>query len=163
MSENKEKIIASNRKARHDYHVIDTMETGIVLTGTEVKSLREGKANLKDSYARVQNEEVYLYNTHISPYSEGSYNNHEPLRQRKLLLHKKEIRKLIGKVQEKGLTMVPLKLYFKNGKVKVELAIVRGKKMYDKRRDIDKRESEREIQRHLSAKRMGIRKHKQRF
>jgi SsrA-binding protein len=163
MSENKEKIIATNRKARHDYHVIDTMETGIVLTGTEVKSLREGKANLKDSYARVQNEEVYLYNTHISPYSEGSYNNHEPLRQRKLLLHKKEIRKLIGKVQEKGLTMVPLKLYFKNGKVKVELAIVRGKKMYDKRRDIDKRESEREIKRHLSAKRIGIRKHKQRF
>ena len=123
-----------------------------MLTGTEVKSLREGKANLKDSYARVQNEEVYLYNAHISPYAEGSYNNHEPLRQRKLLLHKKEIRKLIGKVQEKGLTMVPLKLYFKNGKVKVELAIVKGKKMFDKRRDIDKRESEREIQRHMKQK-----------
>lgn len=155
MSEKNEKIIATNRKARHDYHIIDTMEAGIVLTGTEVKSLRQGKANLKDSYARVDNEEVYLFNTHISPYTEGSYNNHEPLRQRKLLLHKKEIRKLIGKVQEKGLTMVPLKLYFKNGKVKVELAVVRGKKMYDKRRDLDKRESQREIERHM--------KHKQRF
>lgn len=152
MGDKAEKVIASNRKARHDYHVLDTMEAGIMLTGTEVKSLRDGKANLKDSYARVHNGEVYLFNTHISPYNEGSYNNHEPLRERKLLLHKKEISKLIGKVQEKGLTMVPLKLYFKNGKVKVELAVVRGKKMYDKRRDIDKRESEREIKRHMKNK-----------
>ena len=152
MSEKSEKVISTNRKARHDYHVLDTMETGIVLTGTEVKSLREGKANLKDSYARLHNGEVYLFNTHISPYTEGNYNNHEPLRERKLLLHKKEILKLIGKVHEKGLTMVPLKLYFRNGKVKVQLAIVRGKKMYDKRRDIDKRESDREIERHMKNK-----------
>jgi SsrA-binding protein len=152
MSEQNDKVIATNRKARHDYHIIDTMETGIILTGTEVKSLRQGRANLKDSYARVDREEVYLFNTHISPYAEGSYNNHEPMRQRKLLLHRKEIRKLIGKVQEKGLTMVPLKLYFKNGKVKVQLAIVRGKREYDKRRDIDKRESQREISRHMKNK-----------
>jgi SsrA-binding protein len=150
-----EKIIATNRKARHEYHVLDTFETGIVLTGTEVKSLRDGKANLKDSYAAVRNGEVFLLNTHISPYANGSYNNHDPLRQRKLLLHKKEIKKLIGRVQEKGLTLVPLKLYFKNGKVKVELAIAKGKKLYDKRHDIAKRESDREIKRYL--------KHKERF
>lgn len=150
-----EKIITNNRKARHDYHIIDTLEAGIVLQGTEVKSLRDGKANLKDSYANVRDEEVYLYNMHISPYTHGNINNHDPLRQRKLLLHKKEIKKLIGKTQEKGLTLVPLKLYFKNGKVKVELAIARGKKMYDKREAIAKRESDRELKRVL--------KHKQRY
>ncbi|MFQ5772551.1 MAG: SsrA-binding protein SmpB [bacterium] len=150
-----EKIITTNRKARHEYHILSTMETGIALLGTEVKSLRNGRANLKDSYANLKNGEVYLINSHISPYSHGNINNHDPLRQRKLLLHKKEIKKLVGKVQEKGLTLVPLKLYFKNGKVKVELALAKGKKVYDKRRDIAKRESEREIKRHL--------KYKQRF
>ena len=150
-----EKIITNNRKARHDYHIIDTFETGIALLGTEVKALRDGKANLKDSYATVKNEEVFLQGVHISPYSHGNINNHDPIRERKLLLHKKEIRKLIGKTQEKGLTLVPLKMYFKNGKVKVELAIARGKKLYDKRDVISKRESDRELRR--------IMKHKGRF
>lgn len=147
-----EKIITINRKARHDYEILGTMETGIVLCGTEVKSLREGRANLKDSYANVKGGEVFLYNAHISAYSHGNINNHNPLRTRKLLLHKKEIKKLIGKVQEKGLTLVPLRLYFKNGKVKVEIAIARGKKVYDKRRDIAKRDSERELQRQFRSK-----------
>lgn len=147
-----EKIIATNRKARHEYEILDSLEAGIVLTGTEVKSLRAGKANLKDSYANVRNGEVFLYSMHISPYSHGNYNNHDPLRDRKLLLHKKEIKKLIGKVQEKGLTLVPLKLYFKDGKVKVELAVARGKKIYDKRRDIAKRDAERDLQRQLRDK-----------
>jgi SsrA-binding protein len=147
-----EKIITQNRKARHDYHILETMETGIVLQGTEVKSLRDGKANLKDSYASVKDGEVFLYNVHISPYSHGNLNNHDPVRTRKLLLHRKEIKKLIGRVQEKGLTMVPLKLYFKNGVAKVELAIVKGKRQYDKREDIAKRDAEREMQRHLKHK-----------
>lgn len=144
-----EKIITTNRKARHDYEILETMEAGIVLQGTEVKSLREGRANLKDSYATVKDGEVFLLNAHISPYKHGNINNHEPTRTRKLLLHKKEIRRLIGKVQEKGLTLVPLKMYFKNGKVKVELALARGKKIYDKRKDMAKRDAELEIKRHL--------------
>jgi len=150
-----EKIITTNRKARHEYHVLDTMEAGIVLAGTEVKALRDGRANLKDSYANVKDGEVFLYNTHISPYDFGNINNHDPTRVRKLLLHKKEIKKLIGKTHEKGLTLVPLKLYFKNGKVKVQLALAKGKKIYDKRQDIAKRESDLELRRVL--------KHKQRF
>ncbi|RMD89203.1 MAG: SsrA-binding protein SmpB [Calditrichaeota bacterium] len=144
-----EKIITTNRKARHDYEILETMEAGIVLQGTEVKSLREGRANLKDSYATVKDGEVFLLNAHISPYKHGNINNHEPTRTRKLLLNKKEIRRLIGKVQEKGLTLVPLKMYFKNGKVKVELALARGKKIYDKRKDIAKRDAELEIRRQL--------------
>jgi SsrA-binding protein len=147
-----EKIITTNRKARHEYEILETMEAGVVLLGTEVKSLREGRANLKDSYASVRAGEVFLHNAHISPYSHGNINNHDPLRIRKLLLHKKEIKKLIGKVQEKGLTLVPLRLYFKNGNVKVELALARGKKIYDKRRDIAKRDYERDIQRQLRTK-----------
>lgn len=150
-----ERIITTNRKARHQYHVLETIEAGIVLAGTEVKSLRDGRANLKDGYANVKNGEVFLYNTHISPYGYGNINNHEPTRVRKLLLHKKEIKKLIGKTQEKGLTLVPLKLYFKNGVVKVELALAKGKKIYDKRQDMAKRESDRELKRVL--------KHKQRY
>ena len=118
-----------------------------MLQGTEVKSLREGKANLKDSYARVEAGEVFLYQFHISAYDKGSYNNHSPLRTRKLLLHKKEIRKLTGRVEKKGLTLVPLKVYFKHGKVKIQLALARGKKHYDKRADIAKRDSDREIER----------------
>ncbi len=147
-----EKIITTNRKARHEYEVLDTMETGIVLAGTEVKALRDGRANLKDSYANVKDGEVFLYNMHISPYDFGNINNHDPTRVRKLLLHKKEIKKLIGKTQEKGLTLVPLKLYFKNGKVKVQLALAKGKKVYDKRQDIAKRESDLELRRALKNK-----------
>jgi SsrA-binding protein len=150
-----EKIIATNRKARHEYEVLDTMEAGMVLLGTEVKALRAGKANLKDSYAVVKDSEVFLMNSHISVYSHGNYNNHDPERIRKLLLHRREIRKLIGKVKEGGLTLVPLKLYFKDGKVKIQLALARGKKLHDKRQDISKRESDRELRR--------IMKHKQRY
>ncbi len=147
-----EKIITTNRKARHAYQVLETFEAGIALTGTEVKSLRQGRANLKDSYATVRDGEVFLVNAHISPYDHGNIYNHDPVRDRKLLLHRKEIRKLIGKVQEKGLTLVPLKLYFKRGKAKVELALARGKKTYDKRADIAKRDANREIQRELKYK-----------
>lgn len=141
------KNIAQNKKARHDYEILDTFEAGLVLHGTEVKSLREGRANLKDSYAAVHNEEVWLYGVHISPYSHGNINNHPPERDRKLLLHRKEIRKLIGKTKETGLTLVPLQLYFNKGKVKVQLALARGKKEYDKRAAIEKRESDRELKR----------------
>ena len=141
------KIVATNRKARHEYEVLDTFEAGIVLQGTEVKSLRQGKANLKDSYATIKNGEVFLLNMHISPYEQGNVYNHDPTRTRKLLLHKSEINRLIGKVEEKGMTLIPLKLYFKRGKAKVELALARGKKLYDRRRDIAKRDAERELRR----------------
>lgn len=144
-----EKIVTVNRKARHNYHILDTIEAGIALVGTEVKSLREGRINLKDSYARIKNGEVWLVGVHISPYSHGSYNNHPPERDRKLLLHRKEIRRLIGKVQESGLTLVPLKVYFRNGIAKVELGLARGKRVYDKRDDIAKRDVQREISRKL--------------
>ncbi len=147
------KIITQNRKARHDYHVLDTWEAGIVLRGTEVKSLRAGRANLKDSYARVEGGEIVLYKFHISPYDKGSIYNQPPLRPRKLLLHKKEILKLQGRVEERGLTLVPLKVYFKNGKAKVELALAKGKKFYDKRAAIAKRDSDREIERILRRRR----------
>ena len=141
------KIVTQNRKARHDYHILETWEAGMILKGTEVKSLRDGKANLKDSYARVRNGEVFLYNMHISPYDKGTYANHEPERVRKLLLNKKEIHKMTGSVEEKGLTLVPTKIYFKNGKAKVEIALARGKKLYDKRQTIAKRDMDREIER----------------
>lgn len=150
-----EKLIATNRKARHEYEILDTMEAGLVLTGTEVKALRDGRANLKDSYARIKDGEAFLLNAHISPYAHGNINNHDPLRTRKLLLHKREIKKLIGKVQERGLTLIPLRLYFKNGKAKVELALAKGKKIYDRRRDIAKRDQEREMQRELRRKVRG--------
>lgn len=141
------KIVTQNRKARHDYEILETWEAGLVLQGTEVKSLRLGNANLKDSYARVQNGEVLLYNFHISPYEKESHFNHNPLRVRKLLLHRKEIRKLNGRVEEKGLTLAALKVYFKAGKAKVELGLARGKKLYDKREDIAKRDMKREMSR----------------
>ena len=141
------KLVAQNKKARHDYEILETYEAGLVLHGTEVKSLREGRANLKDSYAALKNEEVWLYGVHISPYSHGNLNNHSPERDRKLLLHRKEIRKLIGKTKESGLTLVPLQLYFSKGKVKVQIALARGKKEYDKRDAIQKRESDRELKR----------------
>lgn len=141
------KIISENRKARHDYHIHETYEAGIALTGTEVKSLRAGKANLKDSYARIDHNELMLHNMHISPYEQGNRFNHEPLRTRKLLMHRYEINKLIGKTKEKGYTLVPLKLYFTRGKAKVELGLATGKKLYDKRQDIAERDAKREMDR----------------
>lgn len=141
------KIVAENRKARHDYHIHETYEAGIVLTGTEVKSLRAGKANLKDSYAGIENTELILFNMHISPYEQGNRFNHEPLRKRKLLMHRDEINKLIGKIKEKGFTLVPLKLYFVHGRAKVEIGLATGKKLYDKRQDIAERDAKREMDR----------------
>ncbi len=141
------RTIATNRKAYHDYHIEETIEAGIVLTGTEIKSIREGKVNLRDGFAIIRDGEVWLLNVHIAPYSGGNRQNHEPRRERKLLLHRREINRLAGRVQEKGWTLVPLRLYLKDNLAKVELALVRGKRRYDKRAAIAKREAEREIQR----------------
>lgn len=140
------KIAATNKKAYHDYHIEESHEAGMMLKGTEVKSLREGRANLRDSFARVENEEIFLYNCHISPYSHGNIANHDPLRTRKLLMHKGEIQRLMGKMMQKGYTLLPLKIYFKDGKAKVELALAKGKKQYDKREDIKKRDAAREME-----------------
>ena len=144
-----EKNITVNRKARHEYSILQTIEAGIVLVGTEVKALRQGKANLVDSYSKIQNGEIWLVNANISEYTQGNINNHEPRRERKLLLNKSEIKKLVSKINEKGLTLIPLRLYFKKGKVKVELAVAKGKKVYDKRRDIAKRDFERDQDRRV--------------
>lgn len=141
------KIIAENRKARHDYFIEDEYEAGLVLKGTEVKSLRLGKVNLKDSYARIKDGEVFVYQMHIGPYPFAYYDNHDPLRPRKLLLHKQEIKRLYSKINEKGHTLVPLKLYFKNGKVKIVLALAKGKRKYDKREAIRRRDEQREMDR----------------
>lgn len=146
------KIVSENRKARHDYHIHETYEAGLVLTGTEVKSLRAGKANLKDSYARIDNGELLLHQMHISPYDQGNRFNHEPLRTRKLLMHRMEINKLIGKTKEKGFALVPLKLYFTRGKAKIELGLATGKKTYDKRQDIAERDAKRDIDRELRSR-----------
>lgn len=143
------KIIAENRKARHDYHIHETYEAGIALTGTEVKSLRAGRANLKDSYAHVENGELMISQLHISPYDQGNIFNHEPMRKRKLLMHKREILKLFGQTREKGYSLVPLKLYFTRGKAKVQLALASGKKNYDKRQDIAARDAKRDMERAL--------------
>ncbi len=145
--ETDEKNITVNRKARYEYSILQTYEAGIVLTGTEVKALREGKANLVDSYASLDRGEVWLHSAHISEYKQGNINNHDPVRTRKLLLNRSEIRKLIGKVKEKGLTLIPLRLYFKKGRVKVELALAKGKKVYDKRESIAKRDLQRDQER----------------
>lgn len=139
-----EKTVVSNRKARHDYHLLDRFEAGLVLLGSEVKSLREGKASLQDSFASIENGEVWLHNMHVSPYQQASHWNHEPRRNRKLLLHAAEIRRLIGKVQERGFTLIPLRVYFSRGRAKVELALAKGKKTYDKRVDIRERDLRRE-------------------
>jgi len=147
MKENTKKTIAVNRRARYDYFVEDEYEAGIVLTGTEVKSLRLGKANIMDSYARVVNNEVFVYQLHIGPYPFAYYGNHEPLRTRKLLLHRQEIKRLYRKVNEKGHTVVPLKLYFKGGKVKLSIALVKGKRQYDKREAIKSRDEKRDLDR----------------
>ncbi len=148
----KGKLIAQNRKARHDYFIEETYEAGIVLRGTEIKSIRAGRVNLKDSFARVENGEMYLYNMHISPYEQGNRYNHDPVRTRKLLLHKKEINKLIGDTKEQGYSLIPLKLYIKNGYAKVLLGLGKGKKKYDKREDLKRREAKREIERAFKAK-----------
>jgi SsrA-binding protein len=144
-----EKNVTVNRKARYEYTIIQTLEAGIVLQGTEVKALRQGKANLVDSYAQLMKNEIWLVGAHISEYTQGNINNHDPVRTRKLLLNRSEIRKLIGKVKEKGLTLIPLRIYFTNGKVKVEIALAKGKKVYDKRETIAKRDFDRDQERKI--------------
>jgi SsrA-binding protein len=145
--------IAENRKAFHDYHLLETFEAGVVLLGTEVKAIREGRVNLRDSFARLEDGEVFLYNVNISPYSHRGYADHEPLRRRKLLLHRDEIRKLIGKTVEKGMTLIPVRLYYKKGRVKVALSLAKGKKDYDKRETIKRREADRETRAAIKSSR----------
>lgn len=149
------KLIANNKKAYHDYFILETYEAGIALHGTEVKSLRMGKCSIKEAFIRVENEEVYVYGMHISPYEKGNIFNKDPLRVRKLLLHKSEIRKLLGKTKEKGMTLVPLKVYFKDSLVKVEIGLAKGKKLYDKRQDIAKKDQQREAQRDFKGRNFG--------
>ena len=153
MTENNIKIITENRKARHDYSVIEAMEAGMELVGTEVKSLRAGKVNLKDSFVWITKAgELVVMNMHISPYDYGNYNNHDPLRTRRLLMHRSQIDRLLGKVKERGYSLIPLKLYFKHGIVKMELALCTGKKNYDKRRDMAERDAKRDMQRAIKEK-----------
>ncbi len=147
-----ERHVAENRKAFHDYTILETFEAGVALLGTEVKAIREGRANLRDSFGRVEGGEVWVHNVHISPYSHRGYADHAPLRPRKLLLHRNEIRKLIGKTTERGMTLVPLRLYFKNGRVKVALGLAKGKKDYDRRETIRRREIERETRAAIKAR-----------
>lgn len=146
------KLVANNKKAYHDYFIEETFEAGMVLHGTEVKSLREGKCSVKESFIRIENNEVFVYGMHISPYEKGNIFNKDPLRTRKLLLHKSEIRKLIGKSAEKGFTIVPLKVYFKDSRAKMEIALARGKKLYDKRADIAKKDMQREAEREFKQR-----------
>lgn len=157
MAEDRERraLICKNKQARFNYEIDETYEAGIVLTGSEVKSCRQGKANLTDSYGRVKNGEIFLYDLHISPYSHAGYSQHEPLRVRKLLLHHQEIKRLTGKTKERGYTFVPLALYFRNGKVKVEMGLGRGKKLYDKREDIKKRDMKREAAQEFKQRKRG--------
>ena len=152
MAAQEEKTICVNRKARHDYFIEETFEAGLVLIGSEVKSLRDGRANLKDSYARISKDEALLLNAHISPYPAANQFNHDPTRTRKLLLHKREIRRLAGRTSERGLTLIPLRLYFKNGRAKAELGLARGKKLYDKRETMRKRAMQREVERSLKSR-----------
>jgi SsrA-binding protein len=148
-----EKLIVDNRRARHDYHFLEKVEAGIVLTGTEVKSLRQGRASLQQAYAEIRDGEAWLIGAHISVYDQGNIANHDPDRDRKLLLHRREVDSLAGKVGERGLTLVPTRLYFKDGRAKVELALARGKELRDKRRDIARREAQREMERALKSRR----------
>ena len=150
------RIIASNRKARHDYTIIDTIEAGVALTGTEVKSLRAGRASLVDGFATVSDDEIWLRNVHIAEYAEGTWTNHAPRRVRKLLLHRMEIDRLAGKLKEGGLALIPLSMYFKEGRVKVELGLGRGKKTYDKRQDMAKRDADRELARYAGRRAKGM-------
>ncbi|WDV47102.1 SsrA-binding protein SmpB [Clostridiaceae bacterium M8S5] len=152
MKKSNDKTLARNKKARHNYFIEESMEVGLVLTGTEVKSMRQGKVNIKDSYAQIENGEVFVINMHVSPYEQGNIYNTDPLRKRKLLLHKKEINKLTGYTTQKGYSLIPLALYLKNGKVKMELSVAKGKKLYDKRDSIAKRDAQRRIQKHMSPK-----------
>ncbi len=156
MGEDGTKLIASNKKARRDYFILDTFEAGLVLTGTEVKSLRAGKASLQEAYARLRGDEIWLVGAHFPEYAHGNRQNHEPTRDRKLLLHRREIERLRGKIQEKGLTLVPLRLYWRNGRAKLEIALGRGKREYDKREDVSRREAQREMDRAASHHRKGI-------
>jgi len=149
------KVISENRKAYHDYFVEEKLEAGINLTGTEIKSIRNGKVNLKDSYARIEDGEAWLYQMHISPYEQGNRFNHDPLRKRKLLLHRSEINKLFGKIQQQGMTLVPTKIYLKNGLAKIELGVCRGKKIYDKRQAMAEKDAKREIERHFQERNKG--------
>jgi SsrA-binding protein len=142
--EEAQKIIADNRKAAHDYHFVETFEAGVALLGTEVKSIREGGANLRDSFARIEDGEVWVYNIHVNPYRNRGYSDHDPKRRRKLLLHRQEIRKLIGKTVERGMTLVPVRMYLKNGRVKIAISLAKGKKAHDKRETIKRREADRE-------------------
>lgn len=146
------KMIANNKKAYHDYFILDTYEAGISLAGTEVKSLRMGKCSIKESFIRIENGEVWIYGMHISPYEKGNIFNKDPLRTRKLLMHKAEITKLAGKVAERGYTLMPLQVYFKNGRAKMEIGLCRGKKLYDKRQDIAKKDMRREVERDFKVK-----------
>ena len=150
------KIIASNRKARHDYTILDTIEAGIALTGTEVKSLRSGRASLVDGFATVTDDELWLRNVHIAEYAEGTWTNHAPRRVRKLLVHRMELDRLAGKLKEGGLALIPLSMYFKDGRVKVELGLGRGKKSYDKRQDMAKRDADRELARYAGRRAKGM-------
>ena len=147
MAENGKKIIVVNKRARFDYEISETLEAGLVLQGTEVKSLRDGRVSLQDAYADVQNGEVFLLNAHINPYDYGNRFNHEPERPRKLLLHRREIKRLIGKTQERGLTLIPTRMYFTHGKAKIELGLAKGKKQYDKRQELKRRSAQRDIER----------------
>ena len=155
MSTNSVKNIATNRKARHDYHIEDTYEAGLVLTGTEIKSIRAGRVNLRDGYATLKDGELWLMNAHIAPYNQGSYTNHEPRRPRKLLMHRREINRIAGRIKEKGFTLVPLRLYLKNNLAKVELGLARGKKQYDKRAALREKETRREIDRAVAHRWKG--------
>jgi SsrA-binding protein len=157
MKDDGTKLITSNRKARRDYEILDAFEAGLVLQGTEVKALRDGKASLAEAYARVEGDEVWLVGAHIPEYVHGNRQNHEPTRARKLLLHRAEIERLRSKVEEKGLTLVPLRLYWKNGRAKIEIALGRGKKSFDKRDDVARREAQREMDRALSRRKRGER------
>jgi SsrA-binding protein len=145
--------IAENRKAFHDYHIVEAFEAGVALVGTEVKAIREGNVNLRDSFARVEGGEVWVYNIHVSPYSHRGYSDHEPTRRRKLLLHRQEIRKLIGRTVERGMTLVPTRMYYKNGRIKVEISLAKGKKAHDKRETIKRREADRETRAAIKERR----------
>ena len=155
MAKTEKKLIANNKKAYHDYFILETYEAGISLAGTEVKSMRMGKCSIKESFIRIENGEVFVYGMHISPYEKGNIFNKDPLRVRKLLLHRQEINKLLGKMKEKGMTLVPLKVYLKGSLVKVEIGLAKGKKLYDKRADIAKKDQAREAQRDFKIRNFG--------
>ncbi|MEF9946553.1 MAG: SsrA-binding protein SmpB [Lachnospiraceae bacterium] len=155
MAKTEGKLIANNKKAYHEYFILETYEAGISLAGTEVKSLRTGKCSIKEAFIRIENGEMFIYGMHISPYEKGNIFNKDPLRVRKLLLHKMEINKMLGKMKEKGMAIVPLKVYFKNSLIKVEIGLAKGKKLYDKRNDIAKKDQQREAQRDFKVRNLG--------